>query len=128
MASIVIAVEALRLPPLPRGAGRQLLIFPREALPLIATLILRSAETAADNGQPDAKLAGLFTSGYLPQRFVHPVFFNIERKWTGRLVKIDQSLRCTRKWRQCALVEAWHLSHSRKSRISRRPHFIFMFV
>jgi len=63
-----------------------------------------------------------------PQRFVHPVFFNIERKWTGRLVKIDQSLRCTRKWRQCALVEAWHLSHSRKSRISRRPHFIFMFV
>ena len=75
MASIVIAVEVLRLPPSPRGARRQLLIFPREALRLIATLILRSAETAADSGQPDAKLAGLFTSGYWPQRFVHPVFF-----------------------------------------------------
>ena len=40
MASIVFAVEVLRLPPSPRDARRQLLIFHREALRLIATLIL----------------------------------------------------------------------------------------
>jgi len=68
-----------------------------------------SVETAADRGQPinpmqlsempNAKLSGLFTSGYLHQRCVHPVFFSIKQKWGGALVKIDQSLRCTREWR-----------------------------
>ena len=59
-----------------------------------------SVETAADRGQPinpmqlsempNAKLSGLFTSGYLHQRCVHPVFFSIKQKWGGALVKIDQ--------------------------------------
>jgi len=41
MASIAIAVEALQLPPVPGGARRRLLIFPGEALRLVATLVLR---------------------------------------------------------------------------------------
>ena len=65
MASIVTALEPLQLSPVPGGARRQLLIFLGEALGLVATLVLGSA----DSGQPpinpmqsselpDVKLAG----------------------------------------------------------------------
>ena len=41
MVSIAVAVELLELPPVQGDAGRQLLIFPGEALRLVATLVLR---------------------------------------------------------------------------------------
>jgi len=75
MASIAIAVEPLKLPPVLGGAGRRLPIFPWEALCLVATLVLSLPRTAADRRQssdkPDAiigwseaMLAGLVTFGY----------------------------------------------------------------
>jgi hypothetical protein len=52
MVSIAVAVEPLGLPPASGGARRRALMFPGEALRLIATLVLRSDETAADSGKP----------------------------------------------------------------------------